>query len=149
MKLKIMSESTIIKVVGGAMLPAKYPEDFPHIIQQAPKFLLHGTSSSHVEGIKKTGFAINNHLTNSQSLAASSAHRAVYRFGGEPVVVVVDTSHLEDLSLGGTLNDLNVLKPIPGSAIARTYKVRAKLSPERLAYMQKHNPKYNPKHEDI
>ena len=131
MKLSQITESKIYKVVGGAQLGTKYPEKFPHQIIDAPNQLLHGTSDLSIKRLKKTGFSTHNHLTANRKLAAYSAHRAVARFGGNPVVIVINTTGLDDLSLGGTLTDLHVLKPIPPSTINRIYKVRSVASKDK------------------
>jgi len=131
MRLSWITESDIYKVIAGATTKEKYPEEFPHKIVAAPAQLFHGTSSLSIKGIKTSGLDIGQHLTNNRKLGVYSAHRAVARFGGDPVVVVFDTTGLEDLSLGGTLVDLQILKPVPPNAMIRIYNVRSNAGKER------------------
>jgi len=121
----LIVESKIYHVIGGAMYGTKYPEGFPHKIIDAPKEVFHGTSDLSIKGIKRAGLDTKNHITAKRDIAIYSAHRAVARFGGNPVVIVIDTTKLADLSLGGTMVDFGIMKSIPPDAITRIYKVRS------------------------
>lgn len=139
MKLSSINESKFIKVTGGAHGDAKYPYDFPHVIADLPKYLFHGTSSLSISGIKRTGLSEKNHLTNQMSLANFSAYRAVLRFGGEPMILKIDTTNLEDLSLGGVSTDFHILKPIPPEAIVKISSSKMKSDSPKLDIMKKTN----------
>lgn len=73
------------------------------------------------------------------SLANFSAYRAVLRFGGEPMILKIDTTNLEDLSLGGASTDFHILKPIPPEAIVKISSSKMKSDSPKLDIMKKTN----------
>jgi len=135
MRLKIINESKMKLIIKGAI----GAENRPYEIVEIPQIMLHGTSDLSTKGIMTFGFDINSHVTINKKLANWSAHRAVTRFGGNPVIVTIDTSKLEDFTFEGTFIDARTIKPIPPNAIAKIEKSKMKSNSPQLNTMKKKN----------
>lgn len=126
MKLKMLNEAKFFKITGGAISPpAVYPHDFPHEIIDAPDIWYHGTTDKHLDFILKNGLNKGTHITQDRKLANFSGHRAVHRWGGKPITLILSLKDL-DLTILGTKLDSRVDKEIPPSAITKVHNIRSK-----------------------
>jgi hypothetical protein len=93
---------------------------FPARISQMPKHWWHGTCSTNLPSIEQNGLmpapGCYLHLTLDRDLARFSARRAAQRWGGDPIVLQIDTTGL-DLTLIGVKSDSATSDIIPYPAI--------------------------------
>lgn len=112
MKINHIVEARWIRVTGGTNSLApnySYPWSHPHEIHTEPMLWYHGTSDIYLDSIKSNG--LNNllspsdlrirvgdksaqHMTLELSLAEHLARRRAASTGGNPIIVVIDSSKL-------------------------------------------------------
>lgn len=123
MKLNNLLEAKWINVIGGANAGSpgyKYPDSHPHEVVDDVGTWLHGTSDLFLDNIKANGLTNGrNHLTREREVAVFSANRAVKRWGGNPVILIVDGSKLPEDLVGTAVDSFTGAVP-PGAILKVT-----------------------------